>query len=346
LQLFDKSKTRYLNLPSSEKNAVFAQGKPEIDRVQLRKLLLDKLPPDTIKWGFKFLSLTPTTSPGEISLQFEHGIEAGYDLIVGADGAFSKVRSALTDTKVEYSRIGGFTASIFDAEAKYPAVYKLVRRGSVFAFGEGKELIAQQMGDGRLSVTVWLRKDSSNWQQELGFDIHNGESVLQGLKEMFGGWDPELLAILEAVDLGSIEARSLFHLPIGERWESKRGVTLIGDAAHLMTPFVGEGVNAAMRDSLDLAHHIIASINQGQKKEEILDGIGNSEELMMKRVERVQRKTEDMKNLMLFTDGSPRSTIERYILRSMSDEVNSLVLAVVKMAVYSYFFFFKLFHKR
>lgn len=279
-------------------------------------------------------------------MQFEHAIKGGYDLIVGADGAFSKVRSALTETKVEYSRIGGFTATILDAEVKYPAVYKLVRRGSVFAMGEGKELIAQQMGDGSLSVTVWLRKDSSNWQQELGFDVQSGESVLQGLKKMFEGWDPELLAILEAVDPGSVEPRSLFHLPVGQRWESKRGVTLIGDAAHLMTPFIGEGVNAAMRDSLDLANYIIASIKQGQEKEEILNGIGKSEELMMRRVETVQRKTEDMKNLMLFTDGSPRSTIERYIVRSMSDDVNSLVLTVVKVAVYSYFFLFKLFHKR
>lgn len=340
VQIFDKRKIRYLNVRSSEtKGSVLAEGKPEIDRAQLRQLLVDALPEETIRWGCDFQGVRGEGEKRE--LVFEHGVERGFDLIVGADGAFSKLRNVMMEQKACFSRVGGFTMAIPDAEAKYPAIYKLVRRGSVFSFAEGKELIGQQMGDGSTSVTVWLRKDEESWMRSCGFDVKNGEAVKKGLEKEFEDWHPHLLALLRAVDPTTVSARSLFHLPIGARWEPKRGLTLIGDAAHLMTPFVGEGVNAALRDALDLANCIIEALRKGK---DVLEGIEKAEDEMMRRVTKAQLKNEDMKNLMMFSKGAPRKVIEKYILRALADDLNRVLLAIAKVVVYSYFFCFKAFH--
>ncbi|KAL3426469.1 tetracycline resistance protein from transposon [Phlyctema vagabunda] len=341
LQLYDKQKIRYLNLGNSgNKTSVCSQGKPEIDRFQLRKLLLDSLPMGTIRWNSTFLGIDTE----KMVLTFEHGTEEGYNLVVGADGAFSKVRTALMDHKVTYSKIHGYTMSIPDAKKNHPKVFRLVRKGSLFAFSDGRELIGQQMGDGSISVTVWLQQDYEDWAESQHLNLEYGEAIKRRLQLELQEWHADLLAIIQAADPMTVVARSLFHLPIGARWLPKKGVTIIGDAAHLMTPFIGEGVNAALRDSLDLSNQIIRRFKKGVKLEEILDGIGEAESDMMDRVVKAQLKTEDMKNLMMFTPGAPRSVIESWILRSMSDELNVVALMGASIIVYCYFFFFKCFN--
>ena len=130
---------------------------------------------------------------------------------------------------------------------------------------------------------------------------------------------------------------------VGIRWENKPGVTLLGDAAHLMTPFMGEGVNTAMRDAVELANVIEGAIKDGG--ENALDQrIQKYEREMFKRVEPVTRKTEDMMKLMLFTEGAPRTVMERWCVRAMQDEMNSFVLLLFQMYVYTNFFLFKIFY--
>lgn len=46
----------------------------------------------------------------------------------------------------------------------------------------------------------------------------------------------------------------MYMLPVGFKWDHHKGVTLMGDATHLMTPWAGEGVKLAMWDSRDLSH--------------------------------------------------------------------------------------------
>ncbi|KAL9095164.1 MAG: hypothetical protein Q9165_002420 [Trypethelium subeluteriae] len=344
IQLYDWKKVRYLNVKSSaRKTAVLRQGKPEIDRRELRELLVGSLPEGMVKWGCKFLGLKEESGNHELS--FEHGFEKDFDLVVGADGAFSKVRPVLMKQEVCFSKIGGFTMAIPHAEERNPKAYKLVRRGSVFAFAQGKELIGQQMGDGSVSVTVWLRKDDERWMTTCGFDVRDGDAVLEDLKRELMGWHPKLTTLLEGVDPSTVEARSLFQLPVGARWESKRGITMIGDAAHLMTPFIGEGVNAGMRDAHDLANCIIDSLRRNATRKDILDAIAAAEQEMMKRVAKVQLRTDNMKDLMLFTEGAPRTVIEKYIIRALSDDLNRVSLASVKLLVNTYFAIFKIIKK-
>ncbi|TAQ90376.1 hypothetical protein B7494_g1327 [Chlorociboria aeruginascens] len=344
IQVYDTRKVKYLDVKSSvKKGSVLAQGKPEIDRVQLRQLLLESLPEGVIRWGSRFLGLE---GEGENwDLVFEHGIDRGYDLVVGADGGNSKLRPTLTKQDLCFSKIGGFTMKILDAESKFPAICKLVRRGSVFVFDDGKELVVQQMGDEAIYVGVWLRQLEESWRTTCGFDIEDGEAVKQFLCGELKDWHPDFVAILNAVDPTTVIPQSLYHLPVGMRWHFQPGRTLIGDSAHLMTPFAGEGVNAALRDALDLANCIIKGVQNKWKKEDILRGIARAEEEMVTRVSKAQIKTQDINDLMMFSKGSPRRVIEKYILRNLRDDMNSILFSNVKLLVYTYYFWFKAFHK-
>lgn len=337
IKLCDKHMRSYLNLGSSAEKSWLAQGKPEIDRSALRALLLESLPEGMIRWGCRLKLVEPKDG----TLVFEHGIERGFDLVVGADGAWSKVRPMLTDVKPFYSGVGGFTATIADVARRAPEVHKLVNRGSWFNYSDGSMILGQQMGDGSLYVTVWQIRDQ-NWQRDAKFDIWDGKAVRQELCKEYADWSPEVLMLLQAIDDKGVVPRSLYMLPVDFRWENKPGFTLLGDAAHLMTPFVGEGVNTAMKDATELARVIVHARKGARGPEGLYRQIKKYEEDMFVRVNKVQRKTEDMMNMMMFTRGAPGTTIERWIIRAMSDDLHRLLLPVVRLLVFAFYFFYKL----
>jgi 2-polyprenyl-6-methoxyphenol hydroxylase-like FAD-dependent oxidoreductase len=83
-------------------------------------------------------------------------------------------------------------------------------------------------------------------------------------------------------------ARALYELPVGFRWSPRSGVTLIGDAAHVFTPFAGEGVNVGMKDAQVLAQEI-AKVCRREKS--LDDGLKDYEEEMFPRSTKAAIKT-------------------------------------------------------
>lgn len=214
-------------------------GRPEIDRHLLRQLLLDSIPEDIIHWGTKVKNVDVNGQSIELS---SGPIHTGFDLIVGADGAWSKVRQALSHVAPFYSGISGYEIILSaDMLAKHPETNALVGKGSLFVLGsDGQCLLNQRQGDGSVKVLACASK-KENWIADRGVDPQDFDAVRKVLLEDHATWAPEFRQIIQ---LGDREFwyRPLHMLPVGIEWRHNPHATLMGDAAHLMTPFAGKRV--------------------------------------------------------------------------------------------------------
>ena len=309
--LMDKYMKSYIKMGGTTEAT--SRGRPEIDRERLRDILLQSLPSDTIRWNCRLRSIDH-----DLSLHFDHGVERGFDLIVGADGAWSRVRPALTDIQPQYAGLGGFDMYVDDVEKRYPDLHKLINRGSLFAYSDGKNITGQQKGDGSLIIYA-SQVRNEDWMKTCGYDVHNAADVKEAIAKDFSDWAKPLVKLTQVANDEDITARSLYMLPVGNRWKHRTGVTLIGDAAHLMTPHAGEGVNVAMKDSLNLAQAIIRGVRDQQKTIKIDQELRAFEEEMFQRAKPVQQISAANTEDMFFTPGAPFTVVDRYVRRNIGD---------------------------
>ncbi|KAL6860951.1 hypothetical protein J3F83DRAFT_763090 [Trichoderma novae-zelandiae] len=311
----------------TESNVAFGE-RPEIDRVKLREILLESLPEGTVKWGHRLQKVEGTT------LTFTNGTTADFDLVVGADGAFSKVRLSIApELKPDFTRVGMHDFSIPDAEKNAPEIYKIVNRGSIFASADGQRFTLQQMGDGSIAMGFSFVREDPDWMkpEKCGYDSEDLAQVKKALAKELEHWGPEFHKALDAAQ-GRTNTRSLFRLPIGQKWEHRSGVTLIGDAAHLMTPHAGEGVNQALEDAMILARVILGA----QSAQELDDGIRQFESDMMARVEKIQQLAWDRCQGLMFSPGVPQSLVDKMMKQRkmrMAQELDQEQLKAVEEAM-------------
>lgn len=233
-------------------------SRPEIDRADLRDLLLNSLHPNSVQWGYRLIQAVPVAK-NQYELQFEHGEKITVDLVIAADGAFSKIRPLVSQASANYSGISMIELSIKNVADQHPDILKFNGSGSMFAMGDNKTLMAQVNGDNRIRVYLGF-KTSYNFLDKCDIAFHEPENAKRELLKYFDDWSEDLKRyILDAN--GEIIPRRIYMLPVHHRWEHKPGVTLIGDAAHLMSPFAGAGANLAMVDGTELALSIINHSN-------------------------------------------------------------------------------------
>jgi 2-polyprenyl-6-methoxyphenol hydroxylase-like FAD-dependent oxidoreductase len=278
--LFDENKADVRSAELSDR--------PEIDRMKLRKLLLESLDNETVVWGQKLQSVQKSaTTPARYDLHFADHVEEGFDLVVGADGAWSKVRSYLTDQRPYYSGVTGVELWANDVDQKHQWLGDFVGAGSCFMFDEGRAILAQRLSNNTIRVYAGVRQPE-DWTETCGIDWSKPDAARQELVDRYySDCHADLRkAVLEANDM--LVPRKMWMLPVGYRWESQPGVTLVGDAAHVMTPFAGVGVNLAMLDSADLAEALISCQNDRTR---IPDATRAYEEKMLDRAEQFAKKT-------------------------------------------------------
>jgi 2-polyprenyl-6-methoxyphenol hydroxylase-like FAD-dependent oxidoreductase len=227
-------------------------GRPEVQRAALRQMLIDSLPAGTIRWGHKATG-TRALGEGRHEVTFADGASLTTSLLVGADGAWSRVRPLVTDATPAYADTSFVETYLYDADTRHPAAAKAVGGGSMFAPTPGKAIFAHRESGDTLHTYVELERPL-DWFADI--DFTDAGAAAARIAAEFENWAPELTALITAGDTPLV-LRSHHTLPAGLRWDRVPGVTLVGDAAHLAPPN-GEGANVAMLDGAELGTALAA----------------------------------------------------------------------------------------
>lgn len=198
------------------------KNRPEIDRVLLRAMLLDSLAENSMRWAMKLLKVEPQAD-GTYNLHFVNDhIETGFDIVVGADGAWSKVRPLLTDAKPFYSGISGLDVKLSNAATRNPDLSKRTGGGMCLTLGPNKGILAQRNGDEAVRVYAFMRAGES-WDKDCGIDFSNMETAKKEvIEEYFGNWDQGAKDMVLRSDPDSL-VRHMYMLPIGLTWSPRAG---------------------------------------------------------------------------------------------------------------------------
>ncbi|MFE3250425.1 FAD-dependent oxidoreductase [Streptomyces sp. NPDC059209] len=266
--------------------------RPEVDRADLRDLLLDSLPEDVVRWGHT------VRSAGDGLLRFAEGGSATYDLLVGADGARSRVRPLLTDARPAHIGQNIVEVGIPDIDRTHPDLAAMVGRGNYWVLGGGVSLAAQRNGDGRVRIGVSFYNTGEGWLATSGIPFDDPAAARARLIELLPGWDPRFTALIAACD-DAVVPRSITTLPVGLTWPSTPGVTLVGDAAHLMPP-VGEGANMALLDGALLGRALAAH------RDDSPAAVREYEREMFERTGAAARMSADIHELLMSPDAARR----------------------------------------
>ncbi|KAI0715890.1 hypothetical protein C8T65DRAFT_738328 [Cerioporus squamosus] len=257
--------------------------RPEIDRRVLRDIMLAAIPESAVKWGHALAAVRPLNAgTGQHELTFTNGVVVVTDILIGADGARSRVRPLVSPAQPIYQGITGAEISVAPAVAALPEnadILKGVGLGTCCAAQDGKTLISQRNGDGRIR-TYALHRAPLEWVLP-----REPQEARRVLLEIYKDWAPWMRKLIEVCDNDAIYHRPVFYLPVGHRWTHKPGVTTIGDAAHLMSQFAGAGANLAMLDGLELGLVLADAVAKGLGVEEREAAVAAVEEKMCARAE-------------------------------------------------------------
>ncbi|MET7689533.1 NAD(P)/FAD-dependent oxidoreductase [Streptomyces sp. NPDC005483] len=223
------------------------RANPEIDRGHLRDLMLGPL---DVQWGREVTQVVPGKDREGALVRFADGRQETFDLVIGADGAWSRTRPAVSPVIPHYTGVTSFETSLDDVDTRHPDLARLIGDGSVAVYGVNRSLTAQRNSGGHVKVYAKFRAPL-DWNANL--DMADVEAVRSSVAALFDGWAAPVLDLLRHGT--SFIHRPLYVLPVSHTWTHVPGVTLLGDAAHLMPP-LGAGANLAMLEGAELAESL------------------------------------------------------------------------------------------
>jgi len=208
-----------------------------LHRADLQGALLRSLPAESVHLGKTFAGFDEEGK--EVRARFDDGTEVACDVLVGADGLHSRVRAQLLEDGGPVYR--GYTVWRGVARLENAAL----REGTASEiYGGGRRFGIGPVGLGR---TGWWATANETLTTEEAASEHAPK-----LSGLFGGWCAPVCELIEATPSETILRNAAYDRPAAARWGEGR-LTMLGDAAHPMTPNFGQGGCVAVEDAAVLA---------------------------------------------------------------------------------------------
>lgn len=209
--------------------------------------LVSQLPEGVLQLGYRAEEITDNGDSATV--KFSNGVEDTFDIVVGADGIKSKVRSLWSDSQPVFQGAHAYRAVIDGALGEGLLVDDNLRlyldneTGGMIYF-----LPLRHRGEnGQISFDITVPHPDSSWNPQV-----TKEEVL----EMCRNFDERLLRIIEKLDWDKVNQRSAHDIDPQDKWNSD-AIVLIGDAAHAMLHHQGQGANSAVIDAGALADCLV-----------------------------------------------------------------------------------------
>jgi len=227
--------------------------RPEIDRNDLRQLLLQNLAPDTVVWGKQLKEIIKIEE--HFILRFEDGTEAYADVVIGANGSKSKVRQRLTTATPKFTGTIIIQGEVFNPELNAPNYKALCKEDNVMVIADKTMFASQIKSKGTINYFFCFKAEETFANDE-NIDVSEASQVADYLKKVCSDWDPKFIELFEATK--TFWVLPMRNMPLDEKWQTEDAITLVGDAAHAMPPFAGVGVNIGMLDALRLSENLLS----------------------------------------------------------------------------------------
>ena len=255
----------------------------QVHRPGVLSMLVAALPPERLHTGHRLAAFTEHRDA--VEMQFDNGVRARADVLIGADGIHSTVRHILFGA--EAPRFTGVTAYRGLIRAERVAHLDVETTTQVW-MGPGSHLVSYFVAGKRLLNFV-ANVEREAWTGESWSERGNPED----LRAAFATWDPKLRAILEGVEETFIWG--IFDRAPLPRWSTGR-VTLLGDACHPMQPHMAQGAAQALEDGVALTACL-------QQSDDIAAALARYEALRKARTAHVQSLATANKTRFHLPDG-------------------------------------------